>query len=145
MHLLHPTSLLKLYFGSNWVQKTKTSIYEILRMLFYNMDFNFAHFANFNFSHFEIEESFGLIWVKLQNGWFDSQISISGICKALVWSIGFIFTHFVYEASFGQIWVKVVELSISNRFENFHFVAHFTNQCSILFILITKKSFGIFW
>ena len=68
MYLLHPTDLLKLSFGSNWVQKTKTSIYEILRMLFSNMDFNFAHFANFNFAHFEIEESFGLIWVKLQNG-----------------------------------------------------------------------------
>ena len=27
------------------------------------MDFNFAHFANFNFTHFEIEESFGLICV----------------------------------------------------------------------------------
>ena len=37
-------------------------------MLFYNMNYNFAHFANFNFAHFEIEESFGLIWVKLQNG-----------------------------------------------------------------------------
>ena len=39
-------------------------------MLFSNMDFNFAHFTNFNFGHFEIEESFGLIWVKLQNGPF---------------------------------------------------------------------------
>ena len=37
-------------------------------MLFSNMDFNFPHFANFNFSHFEIAESLGLIWVKLQNG-----------------------------------------------------------------------------
>ena len=27
------------------------------------MDFDFAHFANFNFAHFEIEKSFGLIWV----------------------------------------------------------------------------------
>ena len=32
-------------------------------MLFSNMDFNFAHF--------EIEESFGLIWVKLQTGRFN--------------------------------------------------------------------------
>ena len=40
-------------------------------MLFSNMDFNFAHF--------EIEESFGLIWVKLQNGQFPLQISISDI------------------------------------------------------------------
>ena len=37
-------------------------------MLFSNKDFNFAHFSNFNFAHFKIEESFGLIWVKLQNG-----------------------------------------------------------------------------
>ena len=55
------TSPTKLSFGSNWVQKIKTSIYEISRMLFSNMDFNFARFANFNFAHFEIEESFGLI------------------------------------------------------------------------------------
>ena len=31
------------------------------------MDFNFAPFANFNFPHFEIEECFGLICVKLKN------------------------------------------------------------------------------
>ena len=37
-------------------------------MLFSNMDFHFAHFANFNFTRFEIEGSFGLVWVKLQNG-----------------------------------------------------------------------------
>ena len=30
------------------------------------MEFNFAYFANFNFAYFEIEESFGLVWVKLQ-------------------------------------------------------------------------------
>ena len=47
-------------------------------MLLYNMNFNFAYFANFNFAHFEIEESFGLIWVKLQNGRFHLQISILG-------------------------------------------------------------------
>ena len=35
-------------------------------MLFSNMDFSFAYFANFNFAHFGIGESFGLIWVKLQ-------------------------------------------------------------------------------
>ena len=27
--------------------------------------FDFTHFANFKFTYFEIEESFGLIWVKL--------------------------------------------------------------------------------
>ena len=36
-------------------------------MCFYNVNFTFAHFANFSFAHFEIEESFGLIWVKVQN------------------------------------------------------------------------------
>ena len=45
-------------------------------MLFSYMDFNLAHFANFKFAHFEIEESFGLIWVKLQNGRSHLQISI---------------------------------------------------------------------
>ena len=34
---------------------------------FKNVDFNFTHFANLEFAHFEIEESVGLIWVKLQN------------------------------------------------------------------------------
>ena len=40
--------------------------------------FNFTHFANFKFAYFEIEESFGLIWVKLQNDRFHLQISILG-------------------------------------------------------------------
>ena len=79
MHLLHPASLLELLFGSNWAQKAKRSIYEISRMLFSNTGFNISHFSNFNFAHFETEESFGLIWVKLQNGRFHLQVSISGI------------------------------------------------------------------
>ena len=92
MHLLNATGLLKLSFGPNWVQKTKTSIiYEISRMLLSNMDFSLAHFTNFNFAHFEIEESFGLILVKLQNGRFRLQIFLSGIQKALVSIMGFIF------------------------------------------------------
>ena len=45
---------------------------------FKDVDFNFNHFANFKFAYFEIEESFGLIWVKLQNGRFHLQISILG-------------------------------------------------------------------
>ena len=45
-------------------------------MLFSNMDFNFAHFAHFNFAYFETEESFGLIWIKLQNGRMDYKFSI---------------------------------------------------------------------
>ena len=61
MHFLHPTGLLKISIESNWVQKTKTSVYEIPRI-------DFAHFPSFNFAKFDIGESFGLIWVKLQNG-----------------------------------------------------------------------------
>ena len=60
MHLLHHAGIGKNFFGSNCVQNTKTSIYEILRMLFLNMDYNFAYFANFHFAHFEIEKSFGI-------------------------------------------------------------------------------------
>ena len=45
---------------------------------FKDVGFNFTHFANFKFAYFEIEESFGLIWVKLQDGRFQLQISILG-------------------------------------------------------------------
>ena len=43
---------------------------------FKDVDFDFTHIANFKFAYFEIEESFQLIWVKLQNGSFHLQISI---------------------------------------------------------------------
>ena len=43
-----------------------------------NFNFNFTHFANCKFVYFEIEERFGLIWVKLQNDRFHLQISILG-------------------------------------------------------------------
>ena len=63
MYLLNPIGLLKLSFGPNWVQKTKTSIiYEISSIFFSKTDFYLAHFTNFNFAHFEIEESFGTFW-----------------------------------------------------------------------------------
>ena len=45
---------------------------------FKDVDFNFTHFANFEFAYFDIEENFGLIWVKLQNDRFQLQISILG-------------------------------------------------------------------
>ena len=45
---------------------------------FKNADFNFTHFANFKFAHFENEVSVGLIWVNLQNDRFHLQISILG-------------------------------------------------------------------
>ena len=40
------------------------------------MDFNFAYFPHFDLAHFEIEESFELVWVKLQNDRFHLQVSI---------------------------------------------------------------------
>ena len=52
-------------------------------MLSSNIDFSLAHFTNFNFAHFEIEESFGLIWVKLQNGRFHLQILFRVIKRCL--------------------------------------------------------------
>ena len=45
---------------------------------FKDVDFNFTDFANFKFVYFEIEVSFGLIWVNLQNSRFHLQISILG-------------------------------------------------------------------
>ena len=73
------------------------------------MGFNFSYFTNFNFAHFEIEECFELIWVKLQNGEFHLQISIPGIYKVIVSGMNIIFAHFAYKGSFGQIWVKITE------------------------------------
>ena len=43
---------------------------------FKDVDFNFTHFANFKFAYFEIEVSFGLISVNLQNSRFHLQNSI---------------------------------------------------------------------
>ena len=53
------------------------------------MDFNFAYFANFNFAHFEIEKIFGLIWVKLQNGQINLQLSFRVFkrCSIQVWAL----------------------------------------------------------
>ena len=48
-------------------------------MLFPNMDFNFAHFANCNFAHFQIEECFFINLDKMTNGQFHLQISNLGI------------------------------------------------------------------
>ena len=45
---------------------------------FKEVDFNFTHSSDFKFAYFEIEEGFGLIWVKLQNARFHLQISIFG-------------------------------------------------------------------
>ena len=65
-------------------------------MLFSNTDFNFPQI--------EIEESFGLIWVKLTK-W---SISLENL-QVLVLSMGLIFAHCVYKESFGQISVKITE------------------------------------
>ena len=61
-------------------------------MLFLNMDFNFADFANFNFAQLEIEKSFGLIWVKLQNSRFHLQFSFRVFkrCSIQVWALFFL-------------------------------------------------------
>ena len=45
---------------------------------FKDVDFIFAHFANFKFAYFDIEVSFWSIWLNLQNGSFQLQISILG-------------------------------------------------------------------
>ena len=44
-----------------------------------NVGFSLAHITNFHFAQFEIEESFGLIWVNIQNGRFHLQIFLLGI------------------------------------------------------------------
>ena len=53
------------------------------------MDFYFTYIANFNIGHFEIEKSFGLIWVKLQNGQFNLQFSFRVFkgCSIQVWAL----------------------------------------------------------
>ena len=53
------------------------------------MDFNFAHFANFNFPHFKIGEIFGLIWVKIQNGQLHLQIlfQVFKRCLFQLWAL----------------------------------------------------------
>ena len=56
---------------------------------FPNMDFNFAHFANFNFAYFEINESFGLIWVKLQMADFPCKFPfwVFKGCSFQIWTL----------------------------------------------------------
>ena len=51
MQVLHPTGPAKLYFGSNWVQKTKHT-FAILSMVI-------------DFAHCVSKGSFGKIWVKI--------------------------------------------------------------------------------
>ena len=123
MHLLNPTGLLKLSFGPNWVQETKTFIiYEISRMLLSNMDFSLAHFANFNFAHFCNWRKFWVSLGKITKWSISPQIFISVAC----FKYGlYFFPHFVYNWSFGKIWVTIKEWFI--RIENFDFGTRFTN------------------
>ena len=53
------------------------------------MDFYFTYIDNFNYAHFEIEQSFGSIWVKLQNGRFHLQFSfwVFKECLIQVWAL----------------------------------------------------------
>ena len=99
---------------------------------------------DFNFAYFEIEESLGLVWVKLQKGRFHLQSSSSGIQKVLVSGMGFIFAHFVYKESCRQIWIKIVERSLDLKISilvlvsqvlAFHFV-HFGYKKDFWQILI---------
>ena len=67
-------------------------------MLFFNMDFYFNYTGNFSFAHFKIEKSFGLIWVKLQNGRFHLQFSFRMFKECMLDSgMGFIFAHLVHK------------------------------------------------
>ena len=66
-------------------------------MVFFNMDFNFTYFANCNFAHFEIEKSFGLTWVKLQNGRFHLQFSFRVFKRCSIQVLAF--AHLVYKES----------------------------------------------
>ena len=54
------------------------------------MDFNFIHFSNFKFAYFEIEVSFWLIWLNLQNGRF--QISF-WVLKRCSFQVKTLFLH----------------------------------------------------
>ena len=78
---------------------------------FKDVDFNFTRFANFKFAYFEIEECFGLIWVKLQNGRFHLQIPFWVLIFALVSQI--MLFHFVYKKEFWHILVKFVVYKVS--------------------------------
>ena len=69
-----------------------------------------------------LKESLGLIWVKLQNSWFDSKISISSIYGA---RFSFIWVWRKFWANLGKNHRMIY--CIINRFEYFHFGAHFTN------------------
>ena len=94
------------------------------------MDFNVTHFANFKFAYFEIEESFGLIWVKIQNDRFHLQISVLGTCNRMirmnvqndplelkiaifVLVSQIIVFHFVYKKDFWHILVKFMAYKVS--------------------------------
>ena len=62
------------------------------------MDFYCTYIANFNFAPFEINKSFGLIRVKLQNGQFHLQFSFRMIKGCMLDSgMGFIFAHLVHK------------------------------------------------
>ena len=71
MHLLHPTDLLKLSFGSNWI-KEDISLRDF-------KDAFLAHFGNFNFAYFEIEESFRIICGKITKRSISLETSTLGI------------------------------------------------------------------
>ena len=69
MHLLNAKDVLKLFLDQTGFKKQKHPSFTRFQGCFsQNTDFSLIHFTNFSFAQFEIQESFGLIWVKLQNG-----------------------------------------------------------------------------
>ena len=80
------------------------------------MDFNFAHFANSNFAYFEIEESFGLIWVKLQNGRNSRANFHFGYLKAA----RFKYCRFSYAGNW-----ELVKSIVGTKFRRSHVSLHF--------------------
>ena len=128
-----------------WIKmglKNKNIHLRDFKMLFLNMDFNFADFANFNFAQLEIEKSFGLILVKLQNGRFHLQFSFRVFkrCSIQVWALFFLIL--CIKEVLGKFGLKLqndlkndLKISILVLFSQI-MVSHFIH---------IKKTFGIFW
>ena len=111
-------------------------------MLFLNMDFNFADFADFNFAQLEIEKSLGLIWVKLQNGRFHLQFSFRVFkrCSIQVWALFFLIL--CIKEVLGKFGLKLQndlkkDLKIS--------ILVLYSQIMVFHFIYIKKTFGIFW
>ena len=100
-------------------------------MLFSNIDFNFAHFTNFDFAYFVTEESFGLIWYKILDFTCKFLFRVFKRCLFQVWSL-FLLILCIKEVlgKFGQklqndpLDLKISILVLISQIMMFHFV-HF--------------------